>query len=138
MFRFRQKFKAPKPKLNMFKTAYLYLIQVLEFGIAFSLEKEMPTRLMLSLRNVNIDEGYFVFIFVFISLNHHTSFDGLQDQTVFTHILSKVIFFFTFHFASLYFYSYSLVFVIVLLACLLFHVCYACVKRASWKIGYTI
>ena len=92
MFRFRQKFKAPKPKLNMFKTAYL----VLEFGIAFSLEKEMPTRLMLSLRNVNIDEGYFVFIFVFISINHHTSFDGLQDQTVFTHILSKVDFFLLF------------------------------------------
>ena len=66
---------------------------MLEFGIAFSLEKEMPTRLMLSLRNVNIDEGYFVFIFVFISLNHHTSFDGLQDQTVFAHILSKVDFF---------------------------------------------
>ena len=82
----------------MFKTAYLYLIQVLEFGIAFALEKEMPTRLMFSLRNVNIDEGYFVFIFVFISLNYHTSFDGLQDQTVFTRIYYQKLIFFYFSF----------------------------------------
>ena len=41
------------------------------------------------------------------------------------------------NFASFSFYSYSLVLVNNLLSCLLFHVCYACVKRASGKIGYT-
>ena len=55
-------------------------------------------------------------------------------------LLSKVDIFtppFFFNFASFSFHSYSLVFVNNLLSCLLFHVCYACIKRASGKIGYT-
>ena len=65
------------------------------------------------------------------------SFDSLKNPNVFTHTLSKVGFSIPpFHFALLSFHSYSLVFVNALLSCLLFHVCYACVKSASGKIGY--
>ena len=82
---------------------------------------------------LNMDERPLVFIFVFTYLHRQISFDGLQSQNVFKYTLLKV----DFHFASLSFYSYSLVFVNNLLSCLLFHVCYACVKRASGKIGCT-
>ena len=71
-------------------------------------------------------------------LHRRISLDGLQNLNVFTHTLSKVDFLPSFYFVSLTFYSqYSPVFVNVLLSCLLFHVCYACVKRSSQKIGYT-
>ena len=89
----------------------------------------------------NMDERPLVYIFVFTYLHRRISFDVLQSQNVFKHTLLKVDFFnppFLFlNFASFSFHSYSLVFVNNLLSCLLFHVCYACVKRASGKIGYT-
>ena len=99
----------------------------------------MPIRLVISLKMFNMDERPLVFIFVFLYLHCRISFDGLQSQNVFIHTLLKVVFFQPpfFHFASLSFYSYSLVFVNNSLSCLLFHVCYACVKSASGKIGYT-
>ena len=87
-----------------------------------------------------MDERPLVFMFVFTYLHCRISFGGLQSQNIFKHTLLKVDFFHPpplFHFASLSFYSYSLVFVNNLLSCLLIHVCYACVKRASGKIGYT-
>ena len=89
----------------------------------------------------NMDERPLVYIFVFTYLHRRISFDVLQSQNVFKHTLIKVDFsptpFFFLNFASFSFHSYSLVFVNNLLSCLLFHVCYACVKRASGKIGYT-
>ena len=89
----------------------------------------------------NMDERPLVYIFVFTYLHRRISFDVLQSQNVFKHTLLKVDFlnppFFFLNFASFSFHSYSLVFVNNLLSCLLFHVCYACVKRASGKIGYT-
>ena len=83
-----------------------------------------------------MDERPLVFIFVFTYLHRRISFDGLQSQNVFKHTILKVDSP-LFHFASLSFYSYSLVIVNNLFSCLLFHVCYACVKRVSGKIGYT-
>ena len=80
----------------------------------------------------NMDERLLDFIFVFIYLHRRISFDGLQSQNVFKHTLLKVDFFSLppfLYFASLSFFSYSLVLVNNLLSCLLFHVCYACVKR---------
>ena len=92
----------------------------------------------------NMNERPLVYIFVFTYLHRRISFDVLQSQNVFKHTLLKVdffypppFFFFFLNFASFSFHSYSLVFVNNLLSCLLFHVCYACVKRASGKIGYT-
>ena len=88
----------------------------------------------------NMDERPLVYIFVFTYLHRRISFDVLQSQNVFKHTLLKVDFFTPppfLNFASFSFHSYSLVFVNNLLSCLLFHVCYACVKRASGKIGYT-
>ena len=90
----------------------------------------------------NMDERPLVYIFVFTYLHRRISFDVLQSQNVFKHTFLKVDFFtptplFFLNFASFSFHSYSLVFVNNLLSCLLFHVCYACVKRASGKIGYT-
>ena len=89
-----------------------------------------------------MDERPLVYIFVLTYLHRRISFDVLQSQNVFKHTLLKVDFFnpppfFFLNFASFSFHSYSLVFVNNLLYSLLFHVCYACVKRASGKIGYT-
>ena len=95
----------------------------------------MSIRLVISLKMVNMDEIPLVFKFVFTYLHCRISFIGLQSQTVYKHTLLKVDPPF-FHFASLSFYSYSLVLVNNLLSCSLFHVCYACVKKVSWKIGY--
>ena len=89
----------------------------------------------------NMDERPLNYIFVFTYLHRRISFDVLQSQNVFKHTFLKVDFFnpppFFLNFASFSFHSYSLVFVNNLLSCLLFHVCYACVKKASGKIGYT-
>ena len=93
----------------------------------------------------NMDERPLVYIFVFTYLHRRISFDVLQSQNAFKHTLLNVdffnpsppLFFFFLNFAPFSFHSYSLVFVNNLLSCLLFHVCYACVKRASGKIGYT-
>ena len=84
----------------------------------------------------NINERHVVFIFVVTYLHRRISFDGLQGPDVFRQTLLKADSP-PFHLASLSFYSYSLVFLNNLMACLLFHLSYACVKRASGKIGYT-
>ena len=132
-------FKTPKPKSNMFKNSLSYSGTLIWNSIP------------LEIRNVNtigdfvkkmysMDERPLVHIFVLTCLHRRISFDVLQSQNVFKHTSLKVDLFHPplfFNFASFSFHSYSLVFVNNLLTCLLFHVCYACVKRASGKIGYT-
>ena len=81
-----------------------------------------------------MDERPLVFIFVFTYLHRRISFDGLQSQNIFKHILLKVDFFTPPPF------SLCIIFIPLIFTCiknnlLLFHVCYACVKeglREDW------